>query len=92
MKHKVTLKSKKEKREEKIDPESEISLLICMERKKMDVQYGCLIGVCEACALKITKGKDNIEYFEEPILDIDGDIIYPCCCKIKGDIEVEKID
>ncbi len=92
MKHKVTLKSKKETRTEIIDPDSEVSLLICMERKQMDVQYGCLSGVCEACALKITKGKENIEYFNEPILDIDGDVIYPCSCKITGDIEVEKID
>ena len=44
MKHKVTLKSKKETRTEIIDPDSEVSLLICMERKQMDVQYGCLCG------------------------------------------------
>ena len=92
MKCKVTLTNKENTVVETIDPDSEISLLICMERKGLDVQYGCLSGVCEACALRITKGKENVEYFNDPILDIDGDIIYPCCCTIKGDIEVIKED
>ena len=57
MKHKVTLKSKDKTRTEIIDPNSEVSLLICMERKQMDVQYGCLSGVCEACAIENIKAK-----------------------------------
>ena len=66
-------------------------MVVCVGSRQWNTE-DCLSGVCEACALKITKGKENIEYFNEPILDIDGDVIYPCSCKITGDIEVEKID
>jgi ferredoxin len=92
MKCEVKLKTKNNIDIKNIEPDNEISLLISMERKGMNVQYGCLIGVCQACELKITKGKENVEYFEDPIFDTDGDLIYPCCCKIKGNVELEKID
>lgn len=70
-----------------INQDKHFSLLIAMERSNFPVKYGCLMGVCGACELKVVEGKDNLEYFEEPMFDTSGDIAYPCCCKANGDVK-----
>jgi ferredoxin len=71
-----------------VNQDKYISLLIAMENNKMPVEYGCLIGVCGACEMKVDEGMDNIEYFEEPMIEPEKGNIIPCCCKAKGDVKL----
>lgn len=86
--HKVTISNK----DYYIEENSQDSLLISLQKQKAPVKYGCLIGVCGVCEFTIIEGKENIKYMEntDPLFPIDQDKIYPCCCKINGDIVLNK--
>ncbi len=86
--HKITIDDK----EYFIDKSSNLNLLIALQNQKAPVKYGCLIGVCGVCAFKVNNEK-NVEYLPnyDPLFPIDGDIIYPCCCKATGDLQLNKI-
>jgi ferredoxin len=85
------IKIKLDNKEVTINQKDHFSLLIAMEKSKLPVEYGCLMGVCGVCEIKVSKGKENIEYFEKPMLDMDKDSILPCCCVANGDIELKNV-
>ena len=85
------IKIKLDDQEIKVNKDEHFSLLTAMERNKLPIKYGCLMGVCGVCEVKVVKGMDNIEYFEEPMLELDKDSIFPCCCKAKGNVELKNI-
>jgi len=78
-------------KKEVIDQENNFSLLIAMERKGLAVKYGCLMGVCGVCELRVIEGMSNVEYFTEHIIDLTEDSILPCCCIAKGNIKLNSI-
>lgn len=67
--------------------ENDDSLLIAMEKNKLDVHYHCREGFCGACRTKLISGK--VEYKVDPLACIDDDEILACCCIPVSDIEVE---
>lgn len=73
-----------------VNQDKYLSLLIAMENNKMSVEYGCLMGVCGVCEMKVEEGIDNVEYFEEPMVEPEKGNIIPCCCKAKGDIKLKQ--
>ncbi len=73
-----------------IDQKKYLSLLIAMENNNMSVEYGCLMGVCGVCEMKVEEGMDNIEYFEEPMVEPEKGNIIHCCWTAKGDIKLKQ--
>tara|TARA_B100001245_G_C22844779_1_gene406111 strand:- start:720 stop:977 length:258 start_codon:yes stop_codon:yes gene_type:complete len=66
------------------------NLLIALEEKGMPVKYGCLMGICGVCKLKIVQGKESIVFNDEGIIELEKDEFLPCCSKINGDVELKK--
>ena len=56
----------------------------------MPVKYGCLMGICGVCKLKIVQGKESIVFNDEGIIELEKDEFLPCCSKINGDVELKK--
>lgn len=65
----------------------EDTLLIALEKQKIDVHFHCREGFCGACRTKLIRGQ--VEYKVDPLACIDDDEILACCCVPITDIEIE---
>lgn len=63
------------------------SLLVALESHNIWVEYQCREGYCGSCRVKLVTGKIN--WLTKPLALVQPDEILPCCCKAKGDIELE---
>lgn len=63
------------------------SLLVALESHRVTVEYQCREGYCGSCRCRLVSGQ--VDWLTEPLAFIQPDEILPCCCKAKGDIEIE---
>lgn len=63
------------------------SLLVALESHRVTVEYQCREGYCGSCRCRLVSGQ--VEWLTEPLAFIQPDEILPCCCRAKGDIEIE---
>ncbi|WP_044172889.1 class I ribonucleotide reductase maintenance protein YfaE [Phytobacter massiliensis] len=63
------------------------SLLVALESHRVAVEYQCREGYCGSCRCRLVAGQ--VDWLTEPLAFIQPDEILPCCCKAKGDIEIE---
>jgi len=71
--------------------EDEISLFDLHRREILPIVFGCRIGQCGICKIKILKGLENINKktkAEKSFTDESNERL-ACQCLIKGDIEIE---
>lgn len=63
------------------------SLLAALESHNIDVEYQCRAGYCDPAA----RGwfPVRLDWLTEPLAFIQPGEICPCCCRAKGDIEIE---
>ena len=53
----------------------------------MCVEFQCREGYCGSCRMRLLKGE--VDYAETPLAFIQQGEILPCCCKARGEIEIE---
>src|SRR5690606_39174576 len=63
------------------------SLLIALEAHQVEVEYQCRSGYCGSCRCRLVAGQ--VDWLTEPLAFINEGEILPCCCRAKGDIEIE---
>ena len=63
------------------------SLLAALESHNIDVEYQCRAGYCGSCRTRLVSGQ--VDWLTEPLAFIQPGEILPCCCRAKGDIEIE---
>lgn len=63
------------------------SLLVALESQKVAVEYQCREGYCGSCRCRLVAGQ--VDWIAEPLAFINDGEILPCCCRAKGDIEIE---
>lgn len=63
------------------------NLLTTLEAHNYQVEFQCREGYCGSCRMRLVKGE--VSYAEKPLAFIQPGEILPCCCKAKGDIEIE---
>ncbi|MGY6028645.1 class I ribonucleotide reductase maintenance protein YfaE [Phytobacter sp. AG2a] len=63
------------------------SLLVALESHRVTVEYQCREGYCGSCRCRLVSGQ--VDWLTEPLAFIQPDEILPCCCRAKGDIEIE---
>ncbi|WP_173636242.1 class I ribonucleotide reductase maintenance protein YfaE [Paramixta manurensis] len=63
------------------------TLLAALESHNLCVEYQCREGYCGSCRTRLLKGE--VCYAEQPLAFLQEGEILPCCCKAKGDIEIE---
>jgi ferredoxin len=51
------------------------------------VEYQCREGYCGSCRTRLVSGQ--VDWLTEPLAFIQPGEILPCCCRAKGDIEIE---
>jgi ferredoxin len=51
------------------------------------VEYQCREGYCGSCRLRLVSAR--LTGFTEPLAFVQPGEILPCCCRAKGDIEIE---
>lgn len=73
------------------DPKVDSNLLTKMEDSGMPIEYGCLVGVCGVCKVRVTEGRKNIIEVDEGVIELCDNEILTCCCLITGDVSLEII-
>lgn len=63
------------------------SLLVALESHQVPVEYQCREGYCGSCRTRLVSGQ--VDWLTEPLAFIQPGEILPCCCRAKGDIEIE---
>ena len=63
------------------------SLLVALESHRVTVEYQYREGYCGSCRCRLVSGQ--VDWLAEPLAFIQPDEILPCCCRAKGDIEIE---
>jgi len=63
------------------------SLLVALESQQVKVEYQCREGYCGSCRCRLVAGQ--VDWIAEPLAFINDGEILPCCCRAKGDIEIE---
>lgn len=63
------------------------SLLVALESHNVEVEYQCRAGYCGSCRTRLIAGQ--VDWITEPLAFIQPGEILPCCCRAKGDIEIE---
>lgn len=63
------------------------SLLAALESHNVCVEYQCREGYCGSCRTRLVSGQ--VDWLTQPLAFIQPDEILPCCCRAKGDIEIE---
>ncbi|KNB35839.1 2Fe-2S ferredoxin [Salmonella enterica subsp. enterica serovar Infantis] len=62
-------------------------LLAALESHNVEVEYQCREGYCGSCRTRLVAGQ--VDWITEPLAFIQPGEILPCCCRAKGDIEIE---
>lgn len=70
-----------------INKEDSSSLLVALESHKICVEYQCREGYCGSCRVKLISGE--VDWLTKPLALVQPGEILPCCCRAKGDIEIE---
>ena len=67
------------------------TLLQGMLRSKIPANHQCLEGYCGTCKLKYRRRHHDtrIDYIHPPLVMLDDDEILPCCCQVRGAIELD---
>ncbi|AER31934.1 MULTISPECIES: class I ribonucleotide reductase maintenance protein YfaE [Pantoea] len=63
------------------------NLLTMLEANNLCVEFQCREGYCGSCRMRLLSGE--VDYAEKPLAFIEQGEILPCCCKAKGEIELE---
>ncbi|WP_194761340.1 class I ribonucleotide reductase maintenance protein YfaE [Pantoea ananatis] len=63
------------------------NLLTMLEANNLCVEFQCREGYCGSCRMQLLSGE--VDYAEKPLAFIEQGEILPCCCKAKGEIELE---
>ena len=63
------------------------NLLEVFEHHQVEVEYQCREGYCGSCRTRLVSGQ--VDWLTEPLAFINEGEILPCCCRAKGDIEIE---
>ncbi|WP_205950576.1 class I ribonucleotide reductase maintenance protein YfaE [Pantoea stewartii] len=63
------------------------NLLTMLEANNLCVEFQCREGYCGSCRMRLLRGE--VDYAETPLAFIEQGEILPCCCKAKGEIELE---
>lgn len=63
------------------------SLLAALESHQVAVEYQCREGYCGSCRTRLVAGE--VQWLTEPLAFIQSGEILLCCCKARGDIEIE---
>ena len=63
------------------------NLLTALEAHNVCVEFQCREGYCGSCRMRLLKGE--VDYAETPLAFIQQGEILPCCCRAKGEIEIE---
>ncbi|MBK4714116.1 MULTISPECIES: class I ribonucleotide reductase maintenance protein YfaE [Tenebrionibacter/Tenebrionicola group] len=63
------------------------SLLAALEHHRIKVEFQCREGYCGACRTRLLAGE--VCWLTTPLAFIKPDEILPCCCKARGDIEID---
>ncbi|MBE5252324.1 MAG: class I ribonucleotide reductase maintenance protein YfaE [Enterobacterales bacterium endosymbiont of Blomia tropicalis] len=63
------------------------NLLTMLEKQNICIEFQCREGYCGSCRTRLLKGE--VHYAETPLAFVEQDEILPCCCKAKGEIEIE---
>lgn len=63
------------------------NLLTLLEAHNLCVEFQCREGYCGSCRMRLLKGE--VHYPQTPLAFVQQDEILPCCCKAKGEIEIE---
>ncbi len=63
------------------------NLLTTLEAHNVCVEFQCREGYCGSCRMRLLKGE--VDYAETPLAFIQQGEILPCCCKARGEIEIE---
>ena len=63
------------------------NLLEVFEHHDVQVEYQCREGYCGSCRTRLVSGQ--VDWLTKPLAFIQPDEILPCCCRAKGDIEIE---
>jgi len=63
------------------------NLLSLLEAHNLCVEFQCREGYCGSCRMRLLKGE--VHYPQRPLAFVQQDEILPCCCKAKGEIELE---
>lgn len=63
------------------------SLLAALESHNVAVEYQCREGYCGACRMRLVAGQ--VHWINTPLAFIQPGEILPCCCKARGDVEID---
>lgn len=63
------------------------NLLATLEANNLCVEFQCREGYCGSCRMRLLKGE--VDYAEIPLAFVQQGEILPCCCRAKGEIEIE---
>lgn len=64
--------------------DTDTSILECLEKNDIHVEYQCRDGYCGACRCKLTSG--TVNHIKESIAFVENDEILMCCTTPKTDI------
>ena len=65
----------------------EFSLLDALEAQQIPAPYNCRGGYCGCCKVRLLDGE--VEPVQDALVDCaDGEVL-TCCCRPKGNIEIE---
>ncbi|MDR6248923.1 ferredoxin [Klebsiella variicola] len=67
-----------------------MNTLLCWRRWSRIISmwnYQCREGYCGSCRTRLVSGQ--VDWLTEPLAFIQPGEILPCCCRAKGDIEIE---
>lgn len=70
-----------------LEHSDENSLLETLENNGFYPEYQCRMGFCGSCRVKMTSGE--VSYHQPPLAALNPNEILTCCCKVKGDLEIE---
>ncbi|WP_019518831.1 2Fe-2S iron-sulfur cluster-binding protein [Faucicola boevrei] len=70
------------------------TLLTGLQRVGVVVDFECQQGYCGTCKQKFVKLNDDseIHYTLSPLVMLADDELLPCCCQIKGAIQLCKVN
>lgn len=71
--------------------EDQIPLIKVCYDEDTPVNFGCRIGMCGTCIIKITEGIENVseKNEDEEFFSNESNERLACQCLIKGDVEIE---